>query len=170
MAEHFIPSADPTTLDPAFLSTAIDNLKETASNASVYFSPYPKDLLFAIPRLASRVGSFWLVDIPEHVDHIFGAALRGSIIAEATAGGPLTNEAVAAASASLQNAGVPAAPLAGGNVENVFVSSWGFQNIRGIGGMFSYLTSKWALWCFMMVCRCTPLSEWSPTLSSRAVG
>ena len=105
----------------------------------------------ALPRLAHRMGSFWFIDIPDHLESMLGGALSGSVIAEATAGGHNIGTAAT-------EAGTGAAHIAGnagvnGNIDTIggLAKSLGFQNVRGFGGMFSYITSKWALWCILMV-------------------
>jgi hypothetical protein len=140
---------------PPFLSAAMDNIKTTASNSSSLLHPSPKDLFMALPRLAHRMGSFWFIDIPDHVENMLGGALRGSIIADATAGvyniGTTATEAGAAVAQAAGNAGASGSGSGSADAVGGLAKSLGFQNVRGFGGMFSYITSKWALWCILMV-------------------
>lgn len=101
------------------------------------------DLLLVVPRMVYRAGSFAVVTVPEYIDNVLGLRAGGSIIAEATGQGAAQNMASAAMS------GAPAATTAtvgtdGGMLSHVL----DFQHIRNFSGVFSYLTSKWALCCF----------------------
>ncbi|KAI9829849.1 MAG: hypothetical protein M1819_005947 [Sarea resinae] len=143
------PSLSATSLSS--FSSSIKHITSSAFNASSYLNPSPKDLLMVVPRMVRRVGSFAFFDVPDQIDSMLGRGFGGSVIAEAT-GHVVEGGAAAAAPALTQ--GAAAAAL--GDATNAAVASpemaqaFGFQNIRNFGGIFSYLTSKWALGCITM--------------------
>ena len=105
--------------------TSVGLLHGAASNASAYLSqPTPKDLALALPRLMSRLAT---------------------MVSRNPGGG---KEAYNASG----NATGAAVPLAGDAVRSSdaagFFSAFSMQQLRTFGGIFSYLTSKWALGCF----------------------
>ncbi|KAL9088892.1 MAG: hypothetical protein Q9165_005949 [Trypethelium subeluteriae] len=110
------------------------------------------DLLLAAPRLAQRAGSFALFTVPERIDNFFGKLRsEGPFIAEATmaellnASGTITSpETLGKASSSPQpsaNATIASRPVAASH-------PFSFDSVRNLGGMFTYMTSKWALAVF----------------------
>lgn len=138
-----VPSAEP------LLTSTFDHLKASVVNATSYLNPSSEDLLMVVPRLVARASSFALSTIPEAFENVFGAGTGGRIIAEATGDGA----AVAAASAGLAPetmaaAGRAAAAQAVGEQQSPLSQLLTFQNIRTFGGVFTYMTSKWALGCF----------------------
>ena len=129
------------------------------------------DLLYAFPRLASRAGSFALYHMPEAMDNIAGKIFNGgSMIADATgqqtANTTITNMSASAGfvqSTAAAGAGMLDAALregwgvgsegaagdgegAGGSVFAMMVQ--GIGRLKSFGGIFSYLTSRWALATF----------------------
>ena len=105
----------------------------------------------ALPRLLAYLGSFAFVTIPESIDHFFHLPDGGSVIAEATA-----NKTQAIASAAISRVTTMAPASAGGPVATEaakagLLSHMSFQHVRSFGGVFSYLTSKWALGCVTAV-------------------
>lgn len=115
------------------------------------------DLLLVVPRMVYRAGSFAVVTVPEYIDNVLGLRAGGSIIAEATGQGAAQNMASAAMS------GAPAATTATAGTDGGMLSHvLDFQHIRNFSGVFSYLTSKWALCCFtcgmLLLCRHEVLS------------
>ena len=126
-------------------------LKGTASSTLSYLNPSPKDLVMAVPRLFAYLGSFVFVAIPESIDHFFHLPDGGSVIAEATA-----NKTQAVASAAISSATTMAPASTGGPAPTEaakagLLSHIGLQHVRSFGGVFSYLTSKWALGCVTAV-------------------
>ncbi|KAL9078432.1 MAG: hypothetical protein Q9157_002660 [Trypethelium eluteriae] len=116
------------------------------------------DLLLAAPRLAQRAGSFALFTVPERIDNFFGKLRsEGPFIAEATmaellnASGTITSpETLGKASSSPQpsaNATVASKPVTASN-------PFSFDSVRNLGGMFTYMTSKWALAVFAISIKC----------------
>ena len=102
------------------------------------------------------------------------------MIAEATGNGSrqIISAALSggAAAAQTSNITATAAGSMGGAATAVGPASFGsltFQQIRNFGGIFMYMTSKWALACFALVsvelCGC-PLGWSSTQLSSDSVG
>lgn len=108
----------------------------------------------AVPRMLAHLGSFVFVVVPERIDHLFHLPNGGSVIAEATG-----NKTQAMASSAISSAKplATAAPAsiggaaATGSAKAGLLSQMSFQHIRSFGGVFSYLTSKWALACFSLV-------------------
>ena len=133
----------------------------TPSNASLIPSA-AMDLLLVVPRLAQRAGSFALFHMPEAVDNIAGKIFNsGSIIADATgqqtANSTITNtsRAFAQSTAGVLNA-VFSEALGDSGDEAASSSIFGmvlqgFAKVKNFGGIFSYLTSRWALATFTAV-------------------
>ena len=147
---------------------AIDTMATAPANNLTIFS----DLLYAFPRLASRAGSFALYHMPEAVDNIAGKIFNsGSMIADAT-GQQTANQSAAtvygiaqstaAAGAGMldaalregfwqgdSEAGAAGADAGDGGSGSVFAMMvQGVGRIKSFGGIFSYLTSRWALATF----------------------
>ena len=128
------------------------------SNASLIPSS-AMDLLLVVPRLAQRAGSFALFHMPEAVDNIAGKIFSGgSIIADATgqtANSTITNTsntftqstAAAAVDAAFRDAFRDTGDTA--TTSSFFgMMLQGFARLKNFGGVFSYLTSRWALATF----------------------
>lgn len=81
---------------------------------------------------------------------------RGSIIAEATGEGPMVIETAIQGSTFVQ--GATASAAAGAATEAAGASALRraltLQHVKNFGGIFTYMTSKWALACFTLVRRC----------------
>ena len=113
-------------------------------------APSPKDLLLVAPRLAARAGSFVTEGIPEAFENMFGGGITGRAIAEATEKAGYTaatvniTTAAAGAAAAAENL-----PIETGSASTSYIlQALTFHQIRTFGGIFSYMTSKWALGCF----------------------
>lgn len=108
----------------------------------------------ALPRAIARLGSFAFISVPERVDDLMGLRNGGSVIAEAT--GELGNKTVLAALSgvsSVQGTAVTAsnrATMTGGAQGGVLSHTFS-QQFRNFGGVFTYMTSRWALGCFTLV-------------------
>lgn len=129
--------------------------------------PSPKDLVLVLPRLAQRAGSFAFYTVPEQIDGFMGKMRvgGGSMIAERTAAEKInatasnTTRAFLQAASSRAMGSTATATAANGGVtaaETFNENIWGLQTIRNLGGMFSYLMTRWALGTFFVVC--IPLS------------
>ncbi|MCJ1468787.1 hypothetical protein MMC07_007417 [Pseudocyphellaria aurata] len=139
---------------PSFLISKIGHMKVSASNTTLSLNPSPKDLLMAVPRTIARVGSFVFFTVPERIDGLLGLRNGGSVIAEATA--ERVNKTVLTTLSGLSSAQSVATPSAesvtategtqGGGLSNAF----SFQQVRNFGGVFTYMTSRWALSCFTL--------------------
>ena len=150
----------------SFLASTFGHVKASASNATSLLNPSPKDLLLALPRMIARAGSFAFVTVPERVDNFLGLRHGGSVIAEAT-GERAQNmppavlsglgSAHRTAAATATEAGV-AEGASGGTLSRAL----SFQQVRNFGGVFTYMTSKWALACFTLVL-------YTPSLSLLAI-
>ena len=138
----------------------MNQIRTAVSNAS--FVPSAMDLLLAAPRLAQRAGSFALFTVPERIDNFFGKLRsEGMFIPEATmaellnASGTITSpETLGKASSSPQASANATSATVPATASHPFT----FDGLRNIGGMFTYMTSKWALAVFAIV---------SPTIYSR---
>ena len=156
-------------MDPTYSSTGIssamtesaqsgfDQLKVTASNLTSYLSPSPRDLLLLMPKMIARAGEFAFITVPEQLDNVLGLRYSGRVIAEATQQGSQR-----VASAAVSSAGMAIGATQGLNDATIVdsVGSHGssfsqtlfsFQQMKNFGGIFSYVTSKWALGCFTVV-------------------
>ena len=128
------------------------------SNATALMNP--QDIFLAFPRMLARAGNFAFFTVPEKLDGMLGFGNGGSIIAQATGGNGSKNILSAALSggsggAAQVSQGTAAATAAGAgavteNAHGVF-SSFTFHQVRNFGGIFSYMTSKWALACCCLV-------------------
>ena len=145
-----VNSSQPTE---ALLNFSLSNATDAASRTLFYYLKLsPMDIILAIPRLLAYLGSLAFIALPERIDHLFHLPNGGSIIAEATA-----NKTLAMASAAISGAKPVAtvAPVTGAaateSAKTGLFSPATFRQIRSIGGVFSYMTSKWALACFALV-------------------
>ena len=114
------------------------------------------DLLLVVPRLAQRAGSFF--HMHEAVDSIAGKIFNGgSVIADATghtANSTITNtsNSLSQSTAAAVNAAFREAfrdtgdTAASSSFFGMFLQ--GFARLKNFGGVFSYLTSRWALATF----------------------
>lgn len=140
---------------PSFLISKIGHMKASASNATLSLNPSPKDLLMAVPRAIARVGSFAFFTMPERIDGLLGLRNGGSIIAEAT--GERANKTVLTTLSEISSVqGIATATpegftATGGTQGSGLSHSFTFQHVRNFGGIFTYITSRWALSCFTLV-------------------
>lgn len=99
-----------------------------------------------------RAGSFAFVTVPERLDSIMGLRGGGSMIAEATGNGSMKMISTTFSSDSSPGAALPsAAGAAATEAPPQGLSSFSFYQVRNFGGIFAYMTSKWALACFTLV-------------------
>ena len=105
----------------------------------------------AIPWMLNRAGAFGLFNLPERIDGILGLQSGGSIIAEAT--GNRTLNTTSTVLSTLEAAQGSAAPIQENVTEGIrgFFSYASLQHVRSFGGIFTYLTSKWAFACLTLV-------------------
>lgn len=134
-----------------------------ANNAS--YVPSSADLLMVVPRLARKLGQFAINALPEQMESVVGKLRSGgSVIAEATTidmvnttSSNTTAAFAQAASTVARTAAAAATPLADqGGFVSYITAPFNSDTIRGFGGMFSYLGSRWALTTFVIAC--LPLS------------
>ncbi len=123
------------------------------SNTTALTRPFPKDLVMAFPRMMARAGSFAFITVPERIDSMLGFRNGGSMIAEATGNGTWNMVSEALSSGSVSGIAVP---TPSGTAETTESLSRGFNSmsiahVRNFGGIFTYMTSKWALACFTLV-------------------
>ncbi|EME40932.1 hypothetical protein DOTSEDRAFT_74476 [Dothistroma septosporum NZE10] len=132
---------------------------EAANNSSVI--PSMQDLFLVLPRLAKKAGSIGagLFHMPEAMEGIAGKILNGgSIIADATAQHTTANS-------TITNTSIAFAQNTASAIESTIREAWrnaaeeestsifmsiaqGVGKLKQFGGIFSYLTSKWALTTF----------------------
>ena len=127
-----------------------------SSNVTSIIHYYPKELVMAVPRMMARAGSFAFVTVPERIDYMLGLRHGGSMIAEATGHGIRGNRSrdiVSAALSGASSSGTDAPTAAGAAAAEGSrgLSSLSFNQVRNFGGIFTYMTSKWALACFTLV-------------------
>ena len=149
----------PTSTSTSYSLLALKYLTASAVNATSSMRPTPKDLLLALPRLIVRVGTFAFSTLPDHFDSVLTNHYHMRTIPDATGEGA-TFAAVTDAATFLQArdaAGTAGSSPLGSGGETIaaaggFSNGLGFHSVRGFGGILSYLTSRWALSCFTMVC------------------
>jgi hypothetical protein len=147
------------------MADAMSGLNSTNSSFAQHF-------LLAVPRLARRAGVFAINYLPEQLDGFFGKALMPArVIANATAlatsaatnlsapadptSSLLTvdtgtnNIAAASASSPAANQGALAATSA--TAISIWSAIFSWETLRGVIGIGSYVTSKWALMLFGVV-------------------
>lgn len=130
----------------------MEQLKETFKNATL--APSSMDLLLAVPRLAQRAGSFALFYIPEQFDSLLGKVRSpGSVIPEATTSSSINSTVITSAGLFAQSstASWDVAMSTARRVAEESSNLFSLENIRNFGGIFSYITSRWALTTFIIV-------------------
>ncbi|KAH8808902.1 ubiquitin-protein ligase-like protein [Xylogone sp. PMI_703] len=113
------------------------------------YIPSPRDLALAGPRMFMKLGSLFAV--PEAVDGIFGG-IGQRVIPEATPHN-LVNAATTATAMGGINDALPGAGQLPIDVDEQvagLASRFTIEGARGLGSVFSYATSKWALCCIVM--------------------
>ncbi|KAL9602504.1 MAG: hypothetical protein Q9219_001799 [cf. Caloplaca sp. 3 TL-2023] len=128
------------TSTPFFVST-LDHLKASASNATAAFNT--SALFGRIPRWFGPLtdGFGWL------------QSGRGSVIADATGERAIGIETIVQGSAGAQGAAASTAaggPAMGAPAPGAFRNPFTLQHVRNFGGIFAYVTSKWAVTCFLL--------------------
>ena len=112
----------------------------------------PNDFFTAFPRIMARAGSFAFVTVPERLDSMIGLRASGSVIAEATGNGSMKMISTVFSSGSPPGAALPStAGAAPTEAPSQTFGSFSFHQVRNLGGIFAYMTSKWALACFTLV-------------------
>ena len=140
------------------------------TNASLFPSA-AMDFLLAVPRFAHRAGSLAFYSMPEAVDNLAGKLFgNGNIIADAT-GVRTMNQTITNASgaiaqstaAALMDGALGEGLTDAGGKTSMSVMASTLQSVgrmKNFGGIFSYLTSRWALTTFAAVsegcypCKC----------------
>ncbi|RFU30172.1 hypothetical protein B7463_g6159, partial [Scytalidium lignicola] len=136
----------------AFDNTARFDIGSWAGNWTnvTNYIPSPKDLALAGPRMFMKLGSLFAV--PEAVDGLFGG-FGQRVIPEATPHN-IVNAATAAAvtigGANDALPGIGQLPIDVDEQVAGITSRFTIEGARGLGSVFSYATSKWALCCIVM--------------------
>lgn len=109
----------------------------------------------ALPRAIASMGSFAFFTIPERIDSLLGLRNGGSVIAEATAERAnktvLTTLSGISSVQSIATATAESLAATGGSQGSEPSHAFSFQQVRNFGGVFAYMTSRWALSCFTLV-------------------
>ena len=122
------------------------------SNVTSLTGPFSQNLVMAFPRIMARAGSFAFVTVPERIDSIFGSRFGASMIAEATGNKTWNMSSVAISPSPIAIVSTPLVSELAAASEDVRQGS-GLLNLlqfRNFGGIFTYMTSKWALSCFVL--------------------
>lgn len=138
-----------------FTSWTVQHLKHSV-NVTRY-APTLEDLILAGPRMLTRLGS--IISFPDAVDgfgqRVIPDATGGSdgsdsdYFLAATTTTTMTTEIAADASTV---AAMAANLLDDDQDPSAIVSRFSMEGTKGLGSVFSYATSKWALCCVAMVC------------------
>ena len=129
---------------------------EAVSNIS--YIPSAMDLLLVVPRLAQRAGNFALYHMPDAIDNVAGKIWSGgSMIADPTAHQTIANSTItnattayAQTTASVVESVIREAFSQGSEESGSFLMgvAAGIGKLKNFGGIFSYMTSRWALTTF----------------------
>ncbi len=143
-------SADLAAGSQQAVSSTLQQLKNSSGLASL-FELGAQDVFVAIPWMLDRAGAFNLFNLSERIDSILGLLDGGSVIAEAT--GNKTLNVSSHAMTGLAYTQRTAAPIPGHTAETAggFFSFASLQHFRSFGGVFTYMTSKWAFACLTLV-------------------
>lgn len=141
----------PTFLDNSsiwhnFTSWTAQHLRYSVNNVT-RFAPSLEDLILAGPRMLTKLG---IISFPDAVD---GFGQR--VIADPTTSDfffPTTTAAHMLTQASEAAANVAEVLDNEDQDPAVLVSKFSADGTKGLGSVFSYATSKWALCCIAMVC------------------
>lgn len=135
------PPFDNTSIWQNFTAWTAQQLRYTVNMTK--YAPSLEDLVLAGPRMVMKLGSF----ISIH-DAIEGFGSRGT----SDAAGPDIFQATTAGSlAFAPDTTTAASHLIGADQgPNAFVSRFSMEGAKGLGSVFSYATSKWALCCIAM--------------------
>ncbi|EON60852.1 hypothetical protein W97_00062 [Coniosporium apollinis CBS 100218] len=122
-----------------------------ANTTSSYF-PSSRDLLMAVPRLAQRLGSF-AFHLPDQFDNLLGKVQDGgSVIAEPTTTSSVNATVITSAAGFAQDSAAASFAAGAAGTAAPAVQGWfgwmNFENLRNLGGIFMYLTSRWAMATF----------------------
>lgn len=147
--------SSPATWSTSGIVSGINHAITSTANSTSFLKPSPKDLFLLIPRMIARTGFFAFITVPERIDNLFGLGSGGRLIAEATGDGirNLTSAALSSATSPQETAtaiadGITRTEALRGST---FSQSLSFQQVRNFGGVFTYMTSKWALTCLCFV-------------------
>ena len=130
-----------------------DHIMSSIFNSTSPTNTSPKGMVLSFPRMIAQAGYHAFMAVPERIDHILGLRYSGSMIAEAT-GNTTRNIIPAAMSADSASATIAARESGFGvTAEGTqrSLTSLSFHQVRNFGGIFTYMTSKWALACFTLV-------------------
>ncbi|KAH8681620.1 hypothetical protein BX600DRAFT_447016 [Xylariales sp. PMI_506] len=135
----------PTTFDNVSMWHNLTSWTVQHLNITRY-APSIEDLLLAGPRMLTKLGSF--MSVPDAID---GFGQR--VIPDATGSEYFLSTPGVDSTTSNVVAGASAAALAAGVLDDqdpATMSKFSLEGAKGLGSVFSYATSKWALCCIAM--------------------
>ncbi|KAL7629175.1 hypothetical protein AAE478_000695 [Parahypoxylon ruwenzoriense] len=124
-------------------SWTVQHLRYSVSNVTRY-APSLEDLILAGPRMLTKLG---IISFPDAVD---GFGQR--VIADPTASGYFLTTPTSEMLTQVSEAAANAAAVLDDDDQDpaALVSKFSTEGAKGIGSVFSYATSKWALCCVAM--------------------
>lgn len=151
-----ISTLDPKPIHPLPSTTSVP-LRSPSLDATSTLRSLFLGFLFFIPRKTYQLLRFALITVPEHIS-MLGREIGRRALAEATGQGTgltTTSERFAVGAEETLARATGAAQKAE-SVNTTTSSSVGFSNVRNLGSVFSYVTSKWALSCLTVVSLSSP--------------
>lgn len=126
-------------------SWTVQHFRYSVNNVTRY-APSLEDLVLAGPRMLTKLG---IISFPDAVD---GFGQR--VIADPTASDHLFTTATSEMLTQVSEAVANAATVLEDDDQDptVLISKFSTDSAKGLGSVFSYATSKWALCCIAMVC------------------
>ncbi|KAI1382364.1 hypothetical protein F4677DRAFT_401751 [Hypoxylon crocopeplum] len=126
-----------------FTSWTVQHLKYSVNNVTRY-APSLEDLILAGPRMLTKLG---IISFPDAVD---GFGQR--VIADPTASDYFLSTTTSEMLAQVSEAAADAANVLENEDQDpaVLISKFTTDGAKGLGSVFSYATSKWALCCVAM--------------------
>ena len=164
MAQASFPEAVAAAVSPQVLENAAGWRNFTAWTAQHLgravnvskLAPSLEDLVWAGPRMVMKLGKLGgsFISFPDAIDGFGQRAIPdptesdvfSSTLAAAVDMASLTESTTSSSSAPM----AAAAAAAASQDPNAFVSRFSMEGARGLGSVFSYATSKWALCCIAM--------------------
>ncbi len=108
------------------------------------------DFLFAVPRMIYRAGHLALVTVPEQLG-IIGRDTTHEAVMNSVAAPAIGDALGTGLMQGVEAAVADTATEAQNTVHEESRTSTMFNSVRNLGGVFSYVTSKWAFSCLTVV-------------------
>lgn len=151
MMEHTVealsPHQPPVAFDNASVWHNFLNLTSTHLGVNVSkYAPSLEDLVLAGPRMVMRLGRLGsFISFPDAID---GFGQR--VIPDATGSDRFTTSSSALASGALTTQSSASATPSNPADQDPVIYRFSMESAKGLGSVFSYATSKWALCCIAM--------------------